>query len=71
VTSPLSTITGTLRTPFDIFSIDSKCLASENTLIYLKSFPLFEYASRAAVVKGQVSFPKIRIFSAMMNLLAD
>jgi hypothetical protein len=57
--------------PFDIFSIDSRFPVSERTLIYSKFFPLFEYASRAAVVKGQVSFPKMRIFSAIINLLTE
>jgi hypothetical protein len=71
ITFPCSTITGILRTPFDIFNIDSRFTVSEKTLIYSKLFPFFEYASRAAVVKGQVSFPKISIFSAMINLLTE
>jgi len=65
VTFPCSTITGILREPFEYLSIDSSFLLSDITLTYSKSFPAFRYASRAAVVKGQVSLPKIRIFSAI------
>jgi hypothetical protein len=71
VTLPSSIITGTLRTPFDIFSIDSSFPSPEKTLIYSYFFPLLEHASRAAVVKGQVSFPYIMIFSAIITSLSD
>jgi hypothetical protein len=60
VTLPPSSITGTARRPPESWSISGILESSFRTLTYSTSYPRFANASRAAVVYGQVSFPKIR-----------
>lgn len=61
-----STMTGTDRFPFECFSISSSCDLSTVTSWYCTSYFLASYASRADVVYGQVSFPKMRTTSAII-----
>jgi hypothetical protein len=59
------TITGTVRSPLEYLSICCSPAWSLVTLMYLTgAFPL-PYASRAAVVWGQLSLPKIKTVSDM------
>jgi len=60
VTFPASRMTGTLRRPFVRASISSRRARSFCTLWYWTSYCLSAKASRAAVVYGQESFPKMR-----------
>lgn len=63
VTRPFSTITGTLRRPPEYVSICRSASSSFCTLKYVKAMPRLPYSSRAAVVYGQVSLPKIKTMS--------
>ncbi|KPJ75340.1 MAG: hypothetical protein AMJ54_15280 [Deltaproteobacteria bacterium SG8_13] len=59
VTLPPATMTGTLRTPSECFSIESMCCEDSSTSMYSTFLPCFAMASRAARVCGQVFLPKI------------
>lgn len=63
VTSSPATMTGTLRTPAECFSIAFMLSDESSTSMYSTSFPCFAKASRAARVCGQVFLPKINTFS--------
>ena len=67
VTASPSTMTGTLRAPFECFSMLSICLGSFTTLKYSTWRPSLAKASRAARVYGQASFPKSIIFADMVS----
>lgn len=62
-TALFSMITGTLRSPLDRRNISSRRVGSFLMLRYSTLYPRAAYASRAAVVCGQLSLPKIRTFS--------
>ena len=59
VTFPFSTITGTSRPPFEYSNIRWRAALSRVTSTYWKGTFRLPYASRAALVYGHVSFPKI------------
>lgn len=71
VTFPFSTITGTSRPP-ETRIIRSRSAWSAFTLMYRNGTFRFAYASRAAVVWGHVSLPKISTFGAsILHLRTD
>lgn len=63
-----STIIGTFRAPSECFNMALSFSGCPMTLIYSTSSPFSRKASRAAMVCGQVSFPKIKVFPAIANL---
>src|SRR5262249_44660909 len=66
-TEPPLKMTGTSRRPFDSLSISFMSAAFTVTFRYSTLKPCFAYASRAAIVCGHVSLPKIRTCSAISS----
>jgi hypothetical protein len=71
VTFSPSTITGTSLCPFENLNISFIASAFFKTFSYTKGILRLAKSSRAAIVCGHVSLPKMMIFSLMTGLLAE